>query len=68
LGIKTFILPAMNEPDLKELPEEIRKDMRFVPATTLEQVLAVALPKTTTSVSSIDAPSLPDAPAAAERL
>jgi ATP-dependent Lon protease len=68
LGIKTFILPAMNEPDLKELPEEIRKDMRFVPATTLEQVLAVALPQTTTSVNSVDAPTLPDAPAAAERL
>ena len=29
LGIKTFMLPALNEPDLKELPEEIRKDMTF---------------------------------------
>ena len=26
-GLKTFILPALNEPDLKELPEELRKDM-----------------------------------------
>ena len=38
-GLKTFILPALNEPDLKELPEEIRKDMRFVPVETLEEVL-----------------------------
>ena len=45
LGLKTFILPAMNEPDLKELPEEIRKDMRFVPVSTLEQVLEIALPR-----------------------
>jgi ATP-dependent Lon protease len=45
VGIKTFILPALNEPDLKELPEEIRKDMHFVPVATLEQVLAVALPQ-----------------------
>ena len=31
LGIKTVILPALNEPDLAELPEEIRRDMTFVP-------------------------------------
>ena len=43
-GLQTFILPALNEPDLKELPEEIRKDMRFVPVETLEEVLKVALP------------------------
>ena len=39
LRLQTFILPALNEPDLKELPEEIRKDMRFVPVETLEEVL-----------------------------
>jgi ATP-dependent Lon protease len=43
-GMKTFVLPALNEPDLKELPEEIRKDLRFVPVSTLEQVLEIALP------------------------
>jgi ATP-dependent Lon protease len=42
-GIKTVILPALNEPDLMELTEEIRKDMTFVPVETLEQVVAVAL-------------------------
>ena len=42
-GIKTVILPAMNEPDLAELPEEIRRDMTFVPVQTLEEVLSVAL-------------------------
>jgi endopeptidase La len=42
-GIKTMILPALNEPDLVELPEEIRRDMTFVPVETLEQVIAVAL-------------------------
>jgi ATP-dependent Lon protease len=43
-GIKTFILPAMNEPDLAELPEELRRDMTFVPVETLEQALAVSMP------------------------
>jgi ATP-dependent Lon protease len=42
-GIKTIILPALNEPDLVELPEEIRRDMTFVPVETLEQVITVAL-------------------------
>jgi ATP-dependent Lon protease len=41
-GIKTFVLPALNEPDLVELPEELRRDMTFVPAETLEQVIKVA--------------------------
>ena len=43
-GIKEFILPALNEPDLAELPPEVKADMRFVPARTLEEVLKVALP------------------------
>jgi ATP-dependent Lon protease len=43
-GITTFVLPQMNEPDLAELPPEVRSEMRFVPARTLEDVLRVALP------------------------
>jgi ATP-dependent Lon protease len=43
-GIKNFILPARNEPDLEELAPEVRKAMHFVPVETLEQALAVALP------------------------
>jgi ATP-dependent Lon protease len=43
LGIRTMILPALNEPDLSELPEELRRDMKFVPVESLEQVLKVAM-------------------------
>jgi ATP-dependent Lon protease len=42
-GITTFVLPALNEPDLAELPEELRREMRFVPVETLEQLIAVAM-------------------------
>ena len=42
-GVRTVIMPALNEPDLSELPEEIRRDMTFVPVETLEQVIKVAL-------------------------
>ncbi len=42
-GIRTLILPALNEPDLGELPEELRREMTFVPVESLEQVLKVAM-------------------------
>ncbi len=44
-GIKEFVLPARNQPDLAELPAEVKADMTFVPVTTLEEVLKVALPQ-----------------------
>jgi ATP-dependent Lon protease len=43
-GIRTFVLPAENEGDLEDLPPDIRNDMAFVPASTLDEVLKVALP------------------------
>jgi ATP-dependent Lon protease len=43
-GIRTVILPALNEPDLVDIPGDLRKDMTFVFARTLEDVLKAALP------------------------
>jgi ATP-dependent Lon protease len=45
-GIKIFVLPALNQSDIAELPPEVRNGMQFVPASTLEDVLKVALPRT----------------------
>jgi len=42
-GIRRVILPAHNESDLEEVPEEVRKDMTFVPVRTIEEVLEQAL-------------------------
>jgi ATP-dependent Lon protease len=44
MALHTFVLPALNAPDLADLPEEVRRDMRFVPVETLEEVLKVAMP------------------------
>jgi ATP-dependent Lon protease len=44
MGLKTVILPERNVDDLRDLPDDVRNAMRFVPARTLEDVLAVALP------------------------
>jgi ATP-dependent Lon protease len=46
-GIRTFILPELNRQDLAELPEEVKREMRFVPVSTLEEVLRIALPAST---------------------
>jgi ATP-dependent Lon protease len=43
-GITTFVLPALNEADLAELPAAVKADMTFVPARTLDDVLNAALP------------------------
>jgi len=43
-GIGTFILPQMNEPDLVELPAEVKEHMKFVPVRTLEEALKVSMP------------------------
>jgi ATP-dependent Lon protease len=43
-GIKIFVLPQQNLQDTEELPEEVKTEMRFVPVSTLDEVLAIALP------------------------
>lgn len=42
-GIQTVILPRQNENDLAKIPEELRRDMTFVLADTIDDVLRVAL-------------------------
>jgi ATP-dependent Lon protease len=58
-GIKTFILPEMNEPDLAELPPEVRKDMTFRPVGTLEEALSISMPATVASAQSSAEASVP---------
>ena len=42
-GIRTILLPAQNERDLAEIPEELRRDLTFVFVERAEQVLENAL-------------------------
>ncbi|HEX7089653.1 MAG TPA: endopeptidase La [Longimicrobiales bacterium] len=42
-GIRQVILPRENEPDLEDLPEEVRGEMQFHPVGSLREVLALAL-------------------------
>jgi ATP-dependent Lon protease len=43
-GIKRVILPRGNQKDLRDLPEEVRKEMDFIFAERVEDVLAEMLP------------------------
>ncbi len=42
-GITTVILPSRNEADLEDVPEELRKDMTFIPVDRVEQVWEAAM-------------------------
>ena len=44
-GITTFVLPQRNEVDLDDLPKELHEEMTFVLASTMDDVLAAAMPE-----------------------
>ncbi|HKB77574.1 MAG TPA: endopeptidase La [Myxococcales bacterium] len=50
-GVKDVVLPRLNEPDLDDVPAEVRRTMRFTPVDSADEVLREAFP--------VQAPSLP---------
>jgi len=47
-GLRTIILPHRNEPDIDDIPEEVRRELTFVFVDRMEEVLDAALsPRTT---------------------
>ncbi len=42
-GVKTVLIPARNEKDLVDVPDEVRQQLRIVPVENMDQVLAEAL-------------------------
>ncbi|MBM4279884.1 MAG: AAA family ATPase [Deltaproteobacteria bacterium] len=42
-GCKTVIIPADNKKDVADIPETVRKKLKFVPVETVDEVLKVAL-------------------------
>jgi ATP-dependent Lon protease len=41
-GLKTIILPARNQADLEELPDEVRQSLEFVFVETVDDILNIA--------------------------
>ena len=50
-GAKMIILPRKNEKDLRDIPEEIRKQIKLVLVDSMEQVLDTALRRKPTPLS-----------------
>src|SRR5262249_1961473 len=44
-GIRRVVIPRANLKDLRDLPENIRKEMEFIPAERIEQVLEATIPQ-----------------------
>ena len=44
-GLKTVILPKANKKDMIKVPKKVQKDIKFIFAERMDQVLKVALEK-----------------------
>jgi len=44
-GIQTVLIPAENEKDLEEIPDNVKQGLHLIPVTSAEQVLELALTK-----------------------
>jgi ATP-dependent Lon protease len=42
-GIKTILIPKLNQKDIPDLPDEVRQKLRIIPVETVDDVLAEAL-------------------------
>lgn len=42
-GVSTVIIPMDNKPDIDDIPETVKRDIKFVPVSTMDEVLKTAL-------------------------
>ncbi len=50
-GVREVVIPAENEPDLEELPEEIREKLKIHLVKDMEQVIDIVMEKNLTEIS-----------------
>jgi ATP-dependent Lon protease len=58
-GITRIILPKANEKDLKEVPEEVHKAVRFILAERIDDVLRAAIEETGEAAAKKTGPAAP---------
>ena len=49
-GLKTVLIPSDNEKDLAEIPENVKKGLKIIPVSTVDEVLKLALTKPLTPI------------------
>ncbi|HMA84169.1 MAG TPA: S16 family serine protease, partial [Desulfosalsimonadaceae bacterium] len=42
-GIKTIIIPEKNKNELSEIPKSVKRKIRFVPVSSIDEVIAIAI-------------------------
>ncbi len=57
-GIKTVLIPEENEKDLAEIPEKVKKGLKIIPVSHVDQVLAIALTEKLTPIDWSEADEL----------
>jgi ATP-dependent Lon protease len=67
-GITTVILPKRNMQDLRDVPPEVVKDLRFLPVERMDEVLAIALHALPLSQEELEQPEHVSAPIKPMRL
>ena len=67
-GILEVILPADNEKDLADVPENLRSVMQLRFVNTMDEVLAYALERPLPEVTDEEAPALPAIPPTPEQV
>ena len=55
-GAGMVILPKRNEKDLRDIPEEIRKQLKLVTAETMDEVLGAALRRRPKALAAVPTP------------
>ncbi len=49
-GLKTVLIPAENEKDLAEIPDNVKRGLKIIPARTVDEVLGHALTEALTPI------------------
>jgi ATP-dependent Lon protease len=44
-GINTIIIPEKNKPELSEIPKNVHRKIKFIPVSTLNQAIEIAIGK-----------------------
>jgi ATP-dependent Lon protease len=65
-GITTVFIPSDNEKDLAEIPDNVKKHMKLVPVSHVDEVIAQALVRKPEAIEWVEPPESPVAPPPAE--
>ncbi len=66
-GVKTVLIPAENEKDLAEVPDNVKRELNIIPVATVDEVLAHALAGPLTPIEWDEADAVVAKPAPDER-